>query len=196
MKKIFLLALCFILISASTTFAGAAEDFLSRSGPTVGIVIVGGSDFRTPDYYGYIDKTFTAKDKKKYGNYKIVSGNDMQSKYLNFWTDKGFLEEQFPKKQDFLDFVKYSGYGKVLFLMVKDPVTDKHSRTAGIFGTVAQTRTSVQINAFLCDGSDIVKTYTAIKEDDSEWSDLRAKRGAFEKAIRDIAEQLIPYLGK
>lgn len=196
MKKILLLTLCIMALITNTVMAGAAEDILARKNSVVGVVIIGGSDFKTPDYYDYIHDTFSQDDEQIIKMYRISAGNELQSKYLDYWIDQGFLEEQTPKKNDLLNFVTYGQYDKVIFLMVKDPVTEKHSRQAGIFGTVTQARTSVQINAFLCDNTQIIKTYTAIKEDDSEWSDLRAKRGAFEKCIKDIAKEIKPLLKK
>ena len=88
----------------------------------------------------------------------------------------------------------FSGCDKVLYLVCKDPVTDK--KRIGLFGEKESWRTSVSVNAFLCDQQGIVKTSTISREDDSEMSELRARRGAFKKAMREISVTMNPLMAQ
>lgn len=181
MKKYVLLFVGLFLLAASVASAGMLST-------TVGVVVIGGSDFKTPVFYDYAKEGLSGgKDAK----YRILVGNDMQSKYQEYWLEEGFLEEQQPKKQNLLDFVKFSRHDKVLYLVVKDPVTEVHQQ-----GIAIQTRASVQINAFLCDTEGVVKSYSTTREDDSYTSDLRAKRGAFLNCMKDIGEAMKPFFLK
>ena len=86
--------------------------------------------------------------------------------------------------------MKYSGYDKVLFVMVKDPVVDKHKQQTGLFTSVVNSRASISVNAFLADKSNVIKASSSTKEDDSEASELRAKRGAFRKCLQEISKNI------
>ena len=185
MKRISLLAAIFMMILQSVVFAGAAEDFLNRY-KTVAVVIIGNSDFRSPDFYNISKEAF----KDETGKLSMIVGDPIQTKYQEFWFDKGFLEEQTPNKDSLLDFTKYCNYDEVLFILVRDPTIEKNAQSNGIWGTIEHTRASIQINAFLCTPDGVKKLYSSAKEDDSRTSDLRAKRGAFEKCMKDIAKNM------
>ena len=79
-------------------------------------------------------------------------------------------------------------------MTVCDPVMEKTSIPAGWFTTVQQTRASVEVKAYLADAETIIKAVDVSKEDDSQASELRAKRGAFQKDINEIASQLKGFL--
>lgn len=119
----------------------------------------------------------------------MISGTEIQSMYQTYWLEKGYLEEQKLTKQDLNDFVKYSGYNKVLFLIVNSPVVEKTRQGRGGWGVWVQserTRASIGIKSFLADETSIIKATDVTKEDDSDTSELRAKRGAFEKCMKEI----------
>lgn len=179
MKRISLLVMAFMVLFSCSAFAASA------SNQTVGVVIIGSSDFKTADYFNSIKSSFQSNNE-----YTVEYGNGIQSKYQSYWLDKGFLEEQKPVKQDLIDFVKYSGYDKVLFVMVKDPVVDKHKQQTGLFTSVVNSRASISVNAFLADKSNVIKASSSTKEDDSEASELRAKRGAFRKCLQEISKNI------
>lgn len=194
MKRLILI-LFSLIIMGNVAFAGAADDFLENRSKAIGVVIVGSNDFKTGDYYEYINEVFTGEDKR----YSIRSGDAVQTKYQEYWFEKGFLEEQTPNKDSLLDFAKFSGYGKVLYLIVEDPriEVDNRSRSIGWLAVgVDNKRANVQVRAFLCSGDEMIKMFSSTKEDDSETSELRAKRGAFLKCLKDIEINLRPYLGK
>ena len=139
-----------------------------------------------------------SEDVKQYmeneGAYNLLISDDFQGKWQEYWLDNGELEEQKPTKADLLSFVEFSGCDKVLYLMCKDPVTDV--KRVGLFGENESWRTSVSVNAFLCDKQGIVKTSNISREDDSNRSELRARRGAFKKAVREISATMNPLLAQ
>lgn len=92
-----------------------------------------------------------------------------------------------PTPQNFLEYVNYTGYGKVLFLVVKDPVVD--TKKEGLFGTVESKRVSVEIKGYLVGHEKLIGSYTSVNEDDSRQSELRARRGALKKSIKYIHEK-------
>jgi len=185
MKRILLLIFS-IMLMASTAFAGTLQE-------TVGVVIVSSPDFKTQNFYEYLYGQFRSETDS---SYVIITGNEPQNKYVEYWLDQRFLEEQTPKKEDLLQFAGFSGYDKVLFFFVKDPVTEKHTRHTGIFSSETQTRTSVTVNSFLCNKDGVIKTYSVSKQDDSMWSDMRAKIGALKKCARDLGKEMKPYFGQ
>lgn len=190
MKRISIFTLLTLLLLTCTTFA-ADTSFFHKPLTKIGVVVIGNPDVKTPDYFNIISEKLSDQTKKFY---TLEAGTTVQSKYQQYWFDKGFLDEQKLTKQDLNDFVKYSGYDKVLFLTVCDPVMEKTSIPAGWFTTVQQTRASVEVKAYLADAETIIKAVDVSKEDDSQASELRAKRGAFQKDINEIASQLKGFL--
>jgi len=178
-----LVAVIFLLLPASPAFAEI--NILNPALKGTCIVIVGDAAIRTPDFFKSLDDTFNAEAKSK----KVISGTEIQSLYQTYWLDKGYLEEQKLTKQDLNDFVKYSGYDKVLFLIVNSPVMEKTKQGSGGWGAWIQTertRASISVKVFLANETSIIKAADVAKEDDSVTSELRAKRGAFEKCIKEI----------
>lgn len=178
-----LLAVVFLLASMSPMVSGAS--LLDQAQNRSCVVIVGDAAVKTPDFIKYVDEAFNTVGKNK----KVISGTEIQSKYQSYWLDKGFLEEQKLTKQDLLNFVKYSGYNKVLFLIVSNPVIEKTNQGYGGWSAWSQTertRASITIKSFLVDETTVIKAVDVSKEDDSITSELRAKRGAFQKCITEI----------
>ena len=184
MKQLFLLIFS-LLVIGNVAFAGTPQ--------RVAVVIVGTSDFKTQDFFEYFQNQLSDETDT---SYKIITGNEPQNKWTDYWIEKGFLEEQTPQnKDDLIGFTKTSGYDKVLFFLVKDAVTEKQART-WIFDKWEQSRTSVTTNAFLCTTEKVIRTYSVTKQDDSEWSEMRAKRGALEKCAHDTGKEMKYYFGK
>lgn len=179
MKRISILVMSLLVLFSCSAFAASIH------ASKIGVVILGSSDFKTNDYFNSIKSSFPSNN-----NYTVEYGSTIQSKYQNFWLNKGFLEEQKPVKQDLIDFVKNSGYGKVLFIMVNNPVVDTHQTPVNLFNTVVSSRASVSINAFVVDNENIIKVASSTKEDDSQTSELRAKRGAFRKCLQEISTSI------
>jgi len=193
MRKVisFLMVVTFLLLPISPAFAQTS--LLNPAPKETCVVIVGDAGVKTPDFFKYVDEAFNTEEKKK----KVVSGTEIQSLYQTYWLDKGFLEEQKLTKQDLNDFVKYSGYKKVVYLIVSSPVVEKTNEGHGGWDGWVQTertRASITIKTFLVNETDIIKAVDVTKEDDSVTSELRAKRGAFEKCIKEIKSAIGSYL--
>ena len=193
MRKVisFLMVVTFLLLPISPAFAQTS--LLNPAPKETCVVIVGDAGVKTPDFFKYVDEAFNTEEKKK----KVVSGTEIQSLYQTYWLDKGFLEEQKLTKQDLNDFVKYSGYKKVFYLIVSSPVVEKTNEGHGGWDGWVQTertRASITIKTFLVNETDIIKAVDVTKEDDSVTSELRAKRGAFEKCIKEIKSVIGSYL--
>ena len=188
MKKListFFIMVFTIFITSPHTLA-ADQSFTQKYATKACVVVIGDADVKTPDFFKYIDQQLNASS----STIKMDLGTEIQSKYQNYWFDKGFLEEQKLTKQDLHDFVKYSNYDKALFLLISSPVMEKTKISDGFFGFVEQTRASIEVKGFLVDSNSIIKAFSISKEDDSVTSELRAKRGAFEKCIKELSLQL------
>lgn len=190
-----LLCLSILFLFAGTCSAALPQSNVSSYLPTrVAVVIVGSSDYKTEDYFQSIDEYICEPNKNK--KLKILYGEDVQGKYQEYWLEKGELTEGTPTKQDLFDFVRYGGFDKVLYLIVQDPVIDRHQVRSGLFGqfTSEDIRASITVNCFLCDDGKVIKNAAAVKEDDSFASILRARRGAFGKCMQSISTTISPFL--
>lgn len=182
--KMVLTVFCSVVLMAGIGMVKPQEVYASN----VGVVVIASSDYKDDHFFSVLDKEL-----KQVAGHNVVSGNVMQTSYQDYWLDKGFLEAQQPSPQGFVDFVNYSGYDKVLFIVMKDPVVDKGVVT-GLFGDVVamKTRATVETKGFLVDKERIIKHFTSTNEDDSKASDLRAKRGAYKKGIVAVVKELSP----
>ena len=122
-----------------------------------------------------------------------VVGTAIQTKYQEYWLSKGELEEGKLTKDIMHDFVKFSGFKKCLFV-VPTMQMEKSKVPSGLFMRVEKNRASIEIKGFLVDDANVLKIINVTQNDDSIHSDLRAKRGAFEKGMRDLASQFITYI--
>ena len=153
----------------------------------IGILIVGPTEFKTENrYYDIIRENLVPPEGAKY---TISTDENLQSAYQQYWLEKGELEEGKPTKEDFFAFSQKSGYDKILFLVIKDPVTDVSERPY-MFSTIKQYRTTVTVNAFLCDGQNILAVRSVAQDGDSEASVVRARADAFNKDMRDIGKYM------
>ena len=178
MKKIFLLATMICLLLNSTAFA--ARDFQS-----VGVVIIGGADFKTDDFYKIVRNELKPKS-----GAKIIVGNEIQTLYKKYWLREGYIGEQTPQKRDLINFTTMSGYRKVVCIIVADSVVDKHNNAK----SREKDRVSVQLDAYLCTPTNVEDVFAASDEELSKTSNLRARRGAFQKCLKEISKRLNNYL--
>lgn len=178
LKKIFLLAamICFVL--SGTAFA--ARDYKS-----VGVVIIGGADYKTDDFY----KAVRSEIKPKSGA-KIIVGNEMQTLYKKYWLREGYIGEQTPQKNDLIHFAAMSGYKKIVCIIVADSVVDRHNNPK----SREKDRVSVQLDAYLCTPTNVEEVFSASDEELSKTSNLRARRGAFQKCLDEISKTLNKHL--
>ena len=178
MKKIFLLALLICFALSGTT--NAARDLQS-----VGVVIVGGVEFKTDDFYKIVRDELKTKS-----GAKISAGNDLQTLYKKFWLRRGFIGEQPPTKNDLIDFTRTSGYQKVVFVIISDVTLDTHNNAK----SREKDRVSIQVDAYLCTPLNVADVFAAGDEELSKTSNLRARRGAFRKCLKEINKELSRHL--
>lgn len=153
----------------------------------IAVVIVGSADYKTKDFTNIPKDLFKIEDKMKP---QITAGKEVQNKYQKYWFAKGLLDEGEPTKEDFVKFVDYSGYKKVIYLVIKDSVLEQHGRKKG----KDRSRVSLTVNAFLVNGNQIEASTSATNEEDSKTSELRAKRGAFKQCVKEISEEFNPQI--
>lgn len=181
MKKnvIFVVAVLWLFL-ASITYA---------SGHHVALVIIGSDpEYRTQDYCEYAKKHLQPDGM---ASYTIEVGDEAQSKYLAYWTGKGFLTAQPLREEDYTAFVKTSGFDKVIYLIfdnyntVQDPT---HYTSSGFAYTQSGiTEASSNAYAVLCDKNDVI-TVLDMKKDSAIIGDGHdSKQILFQKCIRDIA---------
>lgn len=164
------------MLAALVLVAFSCTAFAANSHATK-VVIVGGGEFKTSDYYKIIEKNLGAKSSTKY-----ECGNEVQKRFQMFMMDRYDIGENKPRKQDMIDFAARSGYGKVLFLLVDENIdTQSHGKHS------QKNRSTIQMDAYLATGSTISDFNTTSQEFTSKASNLRARRGAFEKCLKDIA---------
>ena len=178
MRKIFLLAAMICLVMSGTAFA--ARDYQS-----VGVVIVGGVEFKTDDFYKIVRNELKPKS-----GAKIIVGNDMQTRYKKYWLREGYIGEQTPQKNDLINFTAASGYSKVVCLIVSDSTVDRHNNAK----SREKDRIFVQLDAYLCTPTNVADVFAAGDEEISKTSNLRARRGAFQRCLKEISKSLNSYL--
>ena len=176
MRKVIALTALMMLI---VTTAFAAPSYTER----VGIVVVGGAEYKTKDYFDFVEKYFVKPFTSN--RMQMQYGKDAQNKYQNYWLDRGYLEEQTPTQRDFIEFVSYGAYDKVIFLKVQDSVTDQQGK---------RSRLSVNVNVFLVDRRKVLKAASSTNEEDSKSSQLRARRGAFKKCAKELSNAIEPLM--
>jgi hypothetical protein len=180
MKKLFSILMLFIFV------ASFSHCFAESKPKSVGVVIIGPSDFLTPDFIDIATKEL----KKKFDPaiYNLSIGDVPQGKYQKYWDDKGFLTEQPITKKDVLDFSSNSNYDYVLFLIIKPPSTELQKYS--VFRD--RSRVSLEITAVYVDNSQnsILSNFSNTQQDDSLTSQLRARKGAYEKILEFVSANL------
>ena len=178
MKKIFLLALMICFALTGTAFA--ARDYNS-----VGVIIIGGVEFKTDDYYKIVRSEINPKS-----GAKIIAGNEIQTLYKKYWLREGYIGEQTPQKNDLIKFTASSGYKKIVFIIISDSTVDRHNNPK----SREKDRISVQVDAYLCTPTNVEDVFAASDESNSKTSNLRARRGAFKKCLDEISKTLNKHI--
>lgn len=175
MKKIISLTLM-LLLSVSTALAANLTE-------RIGVVIVSGADYKTKDFYEFAEKYFVKPFDGDERQFQF--GKDAQNKYQNYWLDRGYLEEQKPTQKDFIDFVSYGAYDKVIFLKVEDSLAEQQKN---------RSRLTVNVNVFLVDRRKVLKAASSTNEEDSKASQFRARKGAFKKCAKELSAAIAPLM--
>lgn len=176
MKK-FLSVMLAVLVLSAATICAAAEKSYVRSNQ---VVIIGGAEFKTDDYYKIVRKNFGKKI-----NAKFEAGDDVQERYQIFMMERYDIGESTPHKKDLMDFAAENGYGNVLFLIVNEHIDTQNNASSR-----QKNRITVQLDAYYVNSSRIIDVATTSKDFNSKTSNLRARRGAFEKCVKEVAKKL------
>lgn len=168
MKKIFLMSFALLVIFSCSAFAATKS--------SVGFVIVGGSEYKTEDYYKTVSGTFKGK-----ANISIKIGDEMQSKYQKYLLEYDLIGETVPRKQNLVDFTARSSCNEVVFLFVTSTTDHQNNPKSR-----QKNRLTVQVDAYRCNGFSVVDVQTTSQESKSNTSDLRARREAFKKCLKQI----------
>ena len=204
MKKI---SFVLILLAGIVLSQIVSTNFVFAAPQKIAVVIVSAdSDFKSKNFIKRIKENFG----KKNVNVTILAGDEVQSKYQEYWFDKDLLEEGTPTKEDFIKFVSYGDYDKVIYLMIKTPDVS-HSQTGAIMGgnttplpatgtvnsgTVAYFNsfsTSVTVNSFLADKEKIIKTNSSTNSNTADQA-IWAKENAFKRCVKAVSEIFNPLL--
>ena len=162
-----------LIIFTCTTFAAQVQS-------TVGVVIIGGAEFKTKDYYKMIQSEIKSKNGAKF-----QIGNEIQSKYQRYLFENDLVGETTPRKQNLIDFTVRSSCDKVLFLVVSSTADHQNNPKSR-----QKDRLTVQVDAYLCDKFSVREVLSSVQENHSKTSDLRARRGAFRKCLEELAKGL------
>ena len=171
LKKIFVMTLAMLIIFSCTAFAAANN--------SVGVVIVGGAEFKTKDFYKMIPNVFDLNKSR------CKVGDEIQGKYQKFLLERDLLGETIPRKQNLIDFAAKSGCSKVLFLVVDSTADHQNDPKRN-----QKNRLSIQVDAYLCDSLQVIDVQTTGQESNSNTSDLRARRKAFKKCLEELSKTM------
>ena len=180
-KLVFSLALVgvFLLMSSAALAAN------------LGVVLVGGTDYKDAHF---TDEMIALAKESFNPTVSLAIGTDEQARYQNFWTQKGHLEEGELTPAIIQEYARFSGHDKVLFLVVKDPVVDEKQLKTPLFTLDLKHRVTVEVKGYLADREQIINGISAVNEDSSRISQLRARLGAFKKSVQFIYGKVSPQL--
>lgn len=176
MRKIFLIAAVFLVMFSCTAFA--TRELMPRN---IGIVVIGGAEFKTPDFYKLVKNEFNPKS-----GAKLEVGGDLQNKYQKFLLNRDLSGNTTPRRQDLIDFTAISGCKKILFVSVSSSTAD-HQNNAN---RRQKDRISLQVDGYLCSSLEVIDVATSSQKSNSKTSDLRARRSAFKKCLEELSNFL------
>ncbi|MBO6265844.1 MAG: hypothetical protein J6M57_07555 [Acidaminococcaceae bacterium] len=182
MKKILMFILTVVLISFSALGFAAKPDTCA--------LLIADTDMKAEDYINKVKECFQ-------NNPNVDYGTHIQIKYQEYWFNKGELEEGKATPEVLFEFRKFSGFDKCLYLVTEKSI--EKSIQPAFLTRVEKTRASVNVKGYLVglgnDGTDkVLKLFNVVSSADSDTSDLRAKRSAFEKAMKELVKQYNEYL--
>lgn len=152
------------------------------------ILLMGSNDFISTHYFTMIKEQFSKNNPHAE---QLALGSDIQGKYFEYRLAKEFTGEQQPSEEDLPALSAYLEADKVLVMIVKDPVVEKHN-TFTLTASDEKYSATIQIDALLVDNKQIIKKQTISNKDDSFYDELRAKRGAFQKCLKELSAVMLP----
>ena len=159
--------------------------------PDTCILLVSSPEMQTEDVIKMVKNAF--KDTPN-----ITCGSEIQTKYQEYWFNKGEIEEGPVTPQVLLEFRKFCGYNNCLYL-VESSNSDKTLVANYGLGQVFNeqvTRSTVNLKCFLIGRDDlgeskVIKIFSATSSVKSGQGDLKAKKWAFKEAIKSVYKQFI-----
>lgn len=197
MKQIFKVVILGILAIFASNVLNIAEASVyqkNQESSTVAILVVGDADLKVDEF---IEIAGTCFNNDKEDVLSMQFGDSVQAQYQDYWFQKGYLEEQKLTMDTLLEFTRFSGYDKVLFLSANCSAIDKKPYTIIMSNVVdhgIKTRVTIDIKAYLVSKEKPLKMISALKDGDSEESEKRAKRYAFKKCVTSIAKEMKPVI--
>lgn len=184
--RILLILTCLLGFAATPlSYAANANSRNDSANFKIGVVLIAPTEMKSEEFITTVDD-----DLNRSGDYKVfIVGDDMQNKYQKYWLTRGELEEGRLSKEVVSEFVDFSGLKQCLYVVV-EPQVDKSK----LSNNRERTRASVEVKVFLADKNGILNIFSVIKTDDSKYSDLRAKKGAFEQCMNELGRQINEYL--
>jgi hypothetical protein len=176
-----MLAAMFMTLLTCTAFA--AQNIAGDSYRSTKVVIIGGAEFKTQDYYKILQKTLGSKTKTLYD-----CGDEIQRQYQFFMMDRYDIGENKPRKQDMIDFAERNNYSSTLFLVLDENIDTQNNGKRR-----QKNRSTIQLDAYLVRNSRMADFTTTSQDFISKTSNLRARRGAFEKCLKEIATVMNLY---
>ena len=200
------------IYTADTTFAKSKDDSSLKK---IAIVIVSDDPTYRTKYFAKRAVKDLSKDNSKNkfkfipdglrkrfesnkNDFILFAGEDVQNKYHEYWFKKGLLQEGTPSKDTLIDFVNYSGYDKVVFLLINKSMMQQTGTigtqitnptpSGSSVGTTIYTQTyesSLTMDAFLVDKTKIIQSATTSQVNGDKWS-------SFKRAIREICPKINP----
>ena len=180
-----------LLVLCIANFVSAAS---LNSAQKIGIVVItADSTFKTKQFNDKSKEAFKGMAK----NLEVFNGDAVQSKYDDYWLEKGLLEEGKPTKEDFISFVSFGEYDKVIYLLVRDVVIDGQGEggvgiasplgNTTVYSNTGGTGANLTVRAFLCDKNKVVKT-VSVTRDTGQGNEFASKLIAFKRCVKSISE--------
>jgi hypothetical protein len=186
LMSLFLLCLLSLPLSLLSVNAAQQQQYELQEHATCAL-IVGSTDFKLNKNFEYLAEHI--------GDYADL-GRSIQQLYSKYWFDHGELEEGKLTKDVMLDFCRYSGYDRVLYIIISDPQIEKTRSTDWWTGLEAtQSHVSLEIKAVLVNSERIIHMSSSIDDANSAATEKRAKRRAFKHALnRFMWWDMTPYI--
>ena len=90
-------------------------------------------------------------------------------------------------KEEMIEFAKYSGLGRIIYVTTGTPVVEQ-SKDIWV-GTIIRTSMNARVIVMEADGT-MVDLFSASQNGDSRSSEMRAKRDCFKKVMREIRQHI------
>ena len=151
---------------------------LTGTKKSVAVVIIGGPEFRTPDFFTLFNEKLSLLYSPE--KYRITIGLDVQNQYRLYWDEKGFLTDQQPTKGDLLAFAQKSTYDFVHYFII----TAREDN----WGQVKRVRTNIDVNEILVNSQEQIILSNLVGTDQGD------SKGSLQRARKECLGRVLDYL--